>query len=188
MTPCQQLELPRAAGARPHSSLGSWQSLRHGACCCKYPSPAPYHPLSTCCWHKALTSTLYSTMLLCCAAPCCPVLRNGVHVPCRAVPAGPQGDARQGYADIPCCPVLPRAAPCFPLPRRAVLCPPDPQALKEMRVKGMLVDHKEVHAAIGVKIVAPGLETAVAGTQLYVIGPEDDEEELKETVMEVRLI
>lgn len=65
------------------------------------------------------------------------------------------------------------------------MTPPSPlQVMKEMRVKGALVEHKEVQAAMGVKIVAPGLETAVAGTSLYVIGPDDDEEELKETVME----
>jgi len=58
-----------------------------------------------------------------------------------------------------------------------------PQVLKEMRVKGALVDHKEVSAAIGVKVVAPGMESAVAGTQMYVVGPEDDEEELKDAVM-----
>jgi translation initiation factor 5B len=58
-----------------------------------------------------------------------------------------------------------------------------PQALKEMRVKGALVDHKEVSAAIGVKVVAPGLESAVAGTQMYVVSPEDDEEELKDAAM-----
>lgn len=53
-----------------------------------------------------------------------------------------------------------------------------------MRVKGALVEHKEVRAAMGVKIVAPGLESAVAGTSLHVVGPDDDEEELKESVME----
>ena len=59
-----------------------------------------------------------------------------------------------------------------------------PQVLKEMRVKGQLMDHKEIQAAMGVRIVAPGLETAVAGTNLFVIGPDDDEEELKDAVME----
>ena len=53
-----------------------------------------------------------------------------------------------------------------------------------MRVKGTLVEHKEVVAAMGVKIVAPGLDGAVAGTQLYVVGPEDDEKELRDAVME----
>jgi hypothetical protein len=43
------------------------------------------------------------------------------------------------------------------------------QVMKEMRVKGDLMDHKEVRAAIGVKIVAPGLETAVAGTSMFVV-------------------
>ena len=43
------------------------------------------------------------------------------------------------------------------------------QVMKEMRVKGELMDHKEVTAAIGVKIVAPGLETAVAGTSMFVV-------------------
>lgn len=37
---------------------------------------------------------------------------------------------------------------------------------------------------MGVRVVAPGLEQAVAGTQMFVVGPEDSEEELKETVME----
>lgn len=53
-----------------------------------------------------------------------------------------------------------------------------------MRVKGQLMDHKEIKAAMGAKIVAPGLEHAVAGTALFVVGPEDDEEELKDAAME----
>lgn len=39
-------------------------------------------------------------------------------------------------------------------------------------------------AAQGIKIAAQNLETAVAGTQLYVLGSEDDVEALKEEVME----
>lgn len=38
-----------------------------------------------------------------------------------------------------------------------------------MRVKGSLVEHKEVTAAMGVKIVAAGLETAVAGGPLFAL-------------------
>ncbi|GIL53237.1 hypothetical protein Vafri_8897 [Volvox africanus] len=59
-----------------------------------------------------------------------------------------------------------------------------PQVLRELRVKGSLMDHKEIRAAMGVKIVAPGLESAVAGTSLFVVGPDDDEEELKDAAME----
>jgi translation initiation factor 5B len=55
--------------------------------------------------------------------------------------------------------------------------------LKEMRVKGALMDHREITAAMGAKIVAPGLEHAVAGTSLFVVTPEDDEEELKDAAM-----
>ena len=38
------------------------------------------------------------------------------------------------------------------------------------------VHHKEVKAALGVKITAPDLERAIAGSRLMVIGPDDDEE------------
>lgn len=31
------------------------------------------------------------------------------------------------------------------------------------------MEHKEIRAAMGVKIVAMGMETAVAGTQLFVV-------------------
>jgi translation initiation factor 5B len=34
-----------------------------------------------------------------------------------------------------------------------------------------------------VKIVAPELEKAIAGSRLFVVGPDDDEDELKEEVM-----
>ena len=59
-----------------------------------------------------------------------------------------------------------------------------PHPLKELRVKNTYVHHKEIKAAQGIKISAQNLEQAVAGTQMYVIGPEDDEEELRDLVME----
>lgn len=45
------------------------------------------------------------------------------------------------------------------------------------------VHHKEVKAALGVKVTAPDLEKAIAGSRLLVVGPDDDEEDLKEEVM-----
>lgn len=59
-----------------------------------------------------------------------------------------------------------------------------PQPLREIRVKGQYIHHKELRAAMGVKISAHNLESAVAGTQLFVVGPDDDVEALKEEVME----
>lgn len=58
-----------------------------------------------------------------------------------------------------------------------------PQPLKEMRVKGSYVHHKEIKAAMGVKIAAPDLEQAVAGSRLLVVGPDDDEDDLRDEVM-----
>lgn len=43
--------------------------------------------------------------------------------------------------------------------------------------------HKEVKAALGVKISAPDLEKAIAGSRLLVVGPDDDEDDLREEVM-----
>jgi translation initiation factor 5B len=40
-----------------------------------------------------------------------------------------------------------------------------------------------VKAALGVKLVAPDLEKAIAGSRLLVVGPDDDEDDLKEEVM-----
>ena len=40
--------------------------------------------------------------------------------------------------------------------------------------------HKEVKAALGVKISAPDLEKAIAGSRLVIVGPDDDEEELRD--------
>ncbi|KAG8854709.1 hypothetical protein FRB96_007394 [Tulasnella sp. 330] len=58
-----------------------------------------------------------------------------------------------------------------------------PQPLREMRIKGAYVHLKEVKAALGVKITAPDLEKAIAGSRLLVVGPDDDEDELREEVM-----
>ncbi|KAG0241673.1 hypothetical protein BGW41_005548 [Actinomortierella wolfii] len=58
-----------------------------------------------------------------------------------------------------------------------------PQPLRELRVKSAYVHHKEIKAAMGVKIAAPDLEKAIAGSRLLVVGPDDDEEELMDEVM-----
>jgi translation initiation factor 5B len=49
--------------------------------------------------------------------------------------------------------------------------------------KSQYVHHKEVKAALGVKISAPGLEKAVAGSRLMVVGPDDDEDDISEEIM-----
>ena len=46
-----------------------------------------------------------------------------------------------------------------------------PQPLREMRVKSAYVHHKSVKAALGVKVSAMGLEKAIAGSRLLVVGP-----------------
>ncbi|KAF8883402.1 hypothetical protein BD779DRAFT_1801969 [Infundibulicybe gibba] len=58
-----------------------------------------------------------------------------------------------------------------------------PQPLRELRIKSAYVHHKEVKAALGVKITAPDLEKAIAGSRLLVVGPDDDEDELRDEVM-----
>jgi translation initiation factor aIF-2/yIF-2 len=57
-----------------------------------------------------------------------------------------------------------------------------PQPMKEMRVKSEYVHHAMINQSMGIKICAPGLEEAVAGTELQVVGPDDDIEELKDNV------
>ncbi|CAG98824.1 translation initiation factor eIF5B [Kluyveromyces lactis] len=59
-----------------------------------------------------------------------------------------------------------------------------PQPLRELRLKSEYQHHKEVKAALGVKIAANDLEKAVSGSRLLVVGPDDDEEEMMDDVME----
>ncbi|GJW38029.1 eukaryotic translation initiation factor 5B [Tanacetum coccineum] len=59
-----------------------------------------------------------------------------------------------------------------------------PHPMKELRVKGAYIHHKEIKAAQGIKITAQNLEHAVAGTSLYVVGENDDVDEKKELVMD----
>lgn len=49
-------------------------------------------------------------------------------------------------------------------------------------MKSEYVHHKAISGAIGVKLCATGIEKAVAGTPIMVVGPEDDEEDIKEEV------
>lgn len=57
-----------------------------------------------------------------------------------------------------------------------------PQPMKELRVKSAYAHHKQVKAAMGVKIAAPELEKAIAGSRLLLVKEEDDEDDLKEEV------
>ncbi|XP_010471841.1 PREDICTED: eukaryotic translation initiation factor 5B-like isoform X1 [Camelina sativa] len=59
-----------------------------------------------------------------------------------------------------------------------------PHPMKELRVKGTYLHYKEIKAAQGIKITAQGLEHAIAGTALHVVGPDDDIETIKESAME----
>lgn len=57
-----------------------------------------------------------------------------------------------------------------------------PAPMKELRLKSAYVHNKEVKAAMGIKISAPGLEGAIAGSRLLVVGPDDDESDLEDEV------
>jgi translation initiation factor 5B len=50
---------------------------------------------------------------------------------------------------------------------RALLTPPPS---REMRVGHQFIHHQQIEAAMGIKIVANGLERAVAGTGIMVVG------------------
>ncbi|KAL5710722.1 hypothetical protein ACHQM5_021252 [Ranunculus cassubicifolius] len=59
-----------------------------------------------------------------------------------------------------------------------------PEPMKELRLKGSYVHHKEIKAAQSIKITAHGLEHATPGTPLYVVGPEDNLEDAKRLAMQ----
>ena len=63
---------------------------------------------------------------------------------------------------------------------RGLLTPPPS---REMRVKSEYIHHKEVKGALGVKIIGNGLEKVMAGTPVMVVGPDDEEEDIKAEVM-----
>ncbi|KAH9755651.1 eukaryotic translation initiation factor 5B [Citrus sinensis] len=52
------------------------------------------------------------------------------------------------------------------------------------KIVGAYQHHKEIKAAQGIKITAQGLQDAIAGTSLYVVGPNDDLEDVKKAAME----
>lgn len=63
---------------------------------------------------------------------------------------------------------------------RGLLTPPPS---REMRIKSEYIHHKEVKGALGVKVIGNGLDKVMAGTPVMVIGPDDEEEDIKAEVM-----
>ena len=63
---------------------------------------------------------------------------------------------------------------------RGLLTPPPS---REMRVKSEYIHHKEIKGALGVKVIGNGLEKVMAGTPVMVVGPNDEEEDIKAEVM-----
>ncbi|TXT13736.1 hypothetical protein VHUM_01103 [Vanrija humicola] len=59
-----------------------------------------------------------------------------------------------------------------------------PQPMRELRIKSAYVHHKQVKAALGVKISAPGLEKAIAGARMFVANNADEEEYYKDLAMD----
>merc|ERR1712238_251894 len=63
---------------------------------------------------------------------------------------------------------------------RGLLTPPPS---REMRVKSEYIHHKEIKGAIGVKGIGNNLDKVMAGTPVMVVGPNDEEEDIKAEVM-----
>jgi translation initiation factor 5B len=58
-----------------------------------------------------------------------------------------------------------------------------PPPNRELRVKSNYIHHDRLKGAVGIKICAPGLENAVAGSPIMVYTEQDDLEDLKDEVM-----
>lgn len=63
---------------------------------------------------------------------------------------------------------------------RALLTPPPS---RELRIKSEYETHEVIRGAIGLKIAANDLENVVAGSPVMVVGPDDDENDIREEVM-----
>jgi len=63
---------------------------------------------------------------------------------------------------------------------RGLLTPPPS---REMRIKSEYIHHKEIKGALGVKVIGNGLEKVMAGTPVMIVGPDDEEEDIKAEVM-----
>ena len=58
-----------------------------------------------------------------------------------------------------------------------------PHPLRELRVKGDYLHHKQLRGSMGIKLCANGLEEAVAGTNLVVLKETDSEDKIKKDIM-----
>jgi len=63
---------------------------------------------------------------------------------------------------------------------RGLLTPPPS---REMRIKSEYIHHKQVKGALGVKVIGNNLDKVMAGTPVLVVGPGDEEEDIKAEVM-----
>jgi len=63
---------------------------------------------------------------------------------------------------------------------RGLLTPPPS---REMRIKSEYIHHKEIKGALGVKVIGNNLEKVMAGTPVMIVGPDDEEEDIKAEVM-----
>eukprot|EP00534_Pseudo-nitzschia_fraudulenta_P005527 CAMPEP_0201191396 /NCGR_PEP_ID=MMETSP0851-20130426/142286_1 /ASSEMBLY_ACC=CAM_ASM_000631 /TAXON_ID=183588 /ORGANISM="Pseudo-nitzschia fraudulenta, Strain WWA7" /LENGTH=982 /DNA_ID=CAMNT_0047477529 /DNA_START=120 /DNA_END=3068 /DNA_ORIENTATION=- len=63
---------------------------------------------------------------------------------------------------------------------RGLLTPPPS---REMRVKSEYIHHKEIKGALGVKVIGNNLDKVMAGTPVMIVGPNDEEEDIKAEVM-----